>query len=1109
MRQICYATAAALCAFAALTSPTYSRPSPLSAGREPFCRLYFDPHDKFTRVVAPSSGRAALRANATLSNINVTYTGFTAEALTAFRAGLDIWRTQISSSVPIVMEAEFTDLGNPNLLGDARFRTLSYNFTGAPFAWVLFPGPIANRLSGADLDGASSEVVVRLNSGANWNFATDGVPVAGKADFVSAVLHEIGHGFGHCGSAEISSAGLGSWGYQGLPYVYDVGVVDNAGVFMLNQNSYPNGSTALASLLRGTGLSGSGIFWAGAQGVSANGGVRPRLYSPPTYLPGSSFNHLDETAFPPGDLNSLMTPSLAAAEVIHTPGAVLNGMFADMGWGSRCSFGLSRTLAQIGAAGGSVSVTLSTTAGCAWTASTTSGFASIAAGHNGNASAVVQVAVTPNTSADARIATVHIADQTLTVAQDGTTPCAFALNPASASMGAAGGAGSIALQTAAACAWSATANPSQAQITSASSGVGEATIGYSVLANPVSAPRTVTLTVGGQPFVVTQAPVPPTMTLDKTALRFGAITTGAGFNSVTSAQAVRLTKAGSGTVTWTATTSSPWLAVSPASGSGSATLAITAQFTSSLAAEQTGTVTLTYTGASNATGTISVSLATLSPAQSSGPFGGFDTPGEGSTGVFGSIPVTGWALDDVEVTRVRIMRDPVDGEAAGALVYIGDAVLVDGARPDVQALYPALPRNTRGGWGYLMLTNFLPSLGNGTFRLTAIADDADGHSTVLGTKTITCTNATATAPFGAIDTPDQGGTATGNLLNFGWVLGPAPRRADPPGGGTVQIVVDGAFLAAVPGGWTSRADLAALFPAPQYPGIDTALGVATLDTTTLTNGVHTIAWVVTDDHGTASGIGSRYFTVSNDTAPALRSNVEAPSTAHAALTREHAALVWRSGYDQSAPYQTLVAGADGRFVIHSEEIDRLEVRLGPGATGYQRVAGAQAPLPAGSRIDPATGTFTWQPGVGFVGAYDFVLAGRDVRIVLHPKARIRSGPQVVIDIPGANAREAAPFVVAGWAVDLDSSIGTGIDTVHVWAYPAGPGASRMPIFIGAAAYGGARPDVAAVFGERFGRSGYGIDVRDLPQGAYDIAVFAYSTVTDEFVSAKTVHVVVR
>jgi len=110
---------------------------------------------------------------------------------------------------------------------------------------------------------------------------------------------------------------------------------------------------------------------------------------------------------------------------------------------------------------------------------------------------------------------------------------------------------------------------------------------------------------------------------------------------------------------------------------------------------------------------------------------------------------------------------------------------------------------------------------------------------------------------------------------------------------------------------------------------------------------------------------------------------------------------------------------------------------------------------------------------------------------------------------GADAGEqdvAQPFVLAGWAADLDSTIDVGVDTVHVWAYPL-PGGD--PIFLGAAAMGGARPDVAAVYGERFANSGYGIRLKGLEPGNYDIAVFAYSTVTGGFVPAKTVRITVR
>lgn len=94
------------------------------------------------------------------------------------------------------------------------------------------------------------------------------------------------------------------------------------------------------------------------------------------------------------------------------------------------------------------------------------------------------------------------------------------------------------------------------------------------------------------------------------------------------------------------------------------------------------------------------------------PFGGLDSPFDGAP-VSGSIPVTGWVLDDVGVESVQIFRN--DG---GNRILIGDAVLVEGARPDIEQLFPEYPGANRAGWGYMMLTNFLPNGGNGTFWIS-------------------------------------------------------------------------------------------------------------------------------------------------------------------------------------------------------------------------------------------------------------------------------------------------------------------------------------------------------------------------------------------------------
>jgi hypothetical protein len=58
-----------------------------------------------------------------------------------------------------------------------------------------------------------------------------------------------------------------------------------------------------------------------------------------------------------------------------------------------------------------------------------------------------------------------------------------------------------------------------------------------------------------------------------------------------------------------------------------------------------------------------------------------------------------------------------------------------------------------------------------------------------------------------------------------------------------------------------RVDIATIFPGLQNS--NGAIGYYYLDTTTLSNGLHTIAWTVTDSAGHAQGIGSRYFNVQN------------------------------------------------------------------------------------------------------------------------------------------------------------------------------------------------------------------------------------------------------
>ena len=206
-------------------------------------------------------------------------------------------------------------------------------------------------------------------------------------------------------------------------------------------------------------------------------------------------------------------------------------------------------------------------------------------------------------------------------------------------------------------------------------------------------------------------------------------------------------------------------------------------------------------------------------------------------------------------------------------------------------------------------------------------------------------------------------------------------------------------------------------------------------------------------------------------------------------------------------------------MLRGEELDRFELALGErtGEThsGYLRVGDGLGPLPVGSNLDRESGAFTWSPGVGFVGAYDLVfirsagsqpVARREVRIILHPKGSGHVGAQAVIDTPRSQQDVAQPFALGGWAADVNAATGTGIDTLHVWAYPLTGG---PPVFLGTATYGGARPDVAAIHGDQFRDSGFGLTIQGLTPGNYDLAVFPWSNVSNGFTPPQVVRITVR
>ncbi|MCP4155391.1 MAG: hypothetical protein GY757_47135 [bacterium] len=467
----------------------------------------------------------------------------------------------------------------------------------------------------------------------------------------------------------------------------------------------------------------------------------------------------------------------------------------------------------------------------------------------------------------------------------------------------------------------------------------------------------------------------------RTSFNFGCVSGGVS----TPAQSLYIIAHESSSLEWAITSSDSWLNVSASPGQGSAGVSVSVDPTGLAVGSYSGTLSLYEVNEPSESITITVSLSVLQAGAA--PFGAYSTPTANST-VSSSVAFTGWVLDDIGIESIKLYRG-----VPGSLAYIGDALLVEGARPDIEDAYPNYPMNYMAGWGYMMLTNFLPGGGNGPYTIHAIAADYDGNEVNLGSKAIVVDNDNAVKPFGAIDTPVQGGTASGSAFkNHGWALTRMPNSI-PVDGSTIGVYVDGVLLGN-PVYNIPRDDIAALFPG--YANSNGAHAYFEFDASAYDSGVHSIYWTVTDNAGNVDGIGSRFFTVraSSQSRSAIAGSVGPsvnPVVTMSSLTDiptvERFMVSYATGYHEDAEFKPLTPGENGVLVVELCELDRLRLMLDGGDEagyfGFLAAGKRLRPLPTGSSLsvkrgkDSQYGIFHWQPVAGFVGSYPLVFIIKD------------------------------------------------------------------------------------------------------------------------------------
>lgn len=259
------------------------------------------------------------------------------QAINAFEFALSIWSDHISSDVPIIVNANWMSLEG-NTLGSARpSQIVQISGTGESNTWytlaqlsALTGQPIREQLDDVEYD---IDMNVQCNFD-DWYFGTDANVPQNKSDFVTVILHEIGHGLGFLGSMNgDNDTDTGEWGVgeNSDPLIYDRFTVDGNFNNLINTSIYPNPSGELYDALIGDR---DGIFFDGRDANRALRGQRvnrAKLYSPNPFDEGSSYSHFDQTAFRKS-INALMLPFIDRTFAVHTPGPLFCGLLSDMGW---------------------------------------------------------------------------------------------------------------------------------------------------------------------------------------------------------------------------------------------------------------------------------------------------------------------------------------------------------------------------------------------------------------------------------------------------------------------------------------------------------------------------------------------------------------------------------------------------------------------------------------------------------------------------------------------------------------------------------------------------------------------------------------------------------
>jgi Putative Ig domain len=263
-----------------------------------------------------------------------TGTTIGAQRLIAFQYAVDIWAPLITSPVPIRIAASFSSSlfcdATSAVLGAAGPTTAHRDFVGAPLVQTWYVQALANSLNGSDLDPGDDDMEAVFNSDigtpgclqtSGWYYGLDGNPAPNEIDFVSVLLHELGHGLGFLSLVDLGSGAR----FLNFNDAYMVHLEDHT-----TGKTFPQMTNAeRVNASRRTDM----LHWTGANAIFGSAGLASgrhpighvEMYAPNPARLGSSVSHFSDEIAP----NELMEPSYTTAN--HDVGLALE-LMADLGW---------------------------------------------------------------------------------------------------------------------------------------------------------------------------------------------------------------------------------------------------------------------------------------------------------------------------------------------------------------------------------------------------------------------------------------------------------------------------------------------------------------------------------------------------------------------------------------------------------------------------------------------------------------------------------------------------------------------------------------------------------------------------------------------------------